>query len=154
MAAEADRDIDGVTPAIVEPIAMQAARSRQTEPRVNLFTADPTMMNGLARSHGRDGPVTLGALGPHQLYLNQESADKLDVKPGDTVAVLAATCGAVHGQGHRELERRARLGRRLRSRRSRPASGCFTEVGRIEHILISNRGGETRARAQDQVVKF
>ncbi len=155
MAAKADRDIDGVTPAIVEPIAMQAARSRQTEPRVNLFTADPTMMNGFGTIHGRDGPVTLAALGPHQLYLNQESADKLDVKPGDTVAVLAGDLrepftvkDIVNWNGALDSDASAlaplATGQRL-----------FAQVGRVEHILISNRGGETAgAGLSDQVVKF
>ena len=38
--------VDGVAPAIVEPIAVQDAASRQTEPRVTLFATDPARLPG------------------------------------------------------------------------------------------------------------
>ncbi len=66
---------DGVTPAIIEPVAVQDPVRRQNEPRVTLFAADPARMAGfgtIASTGG--GTVRLAALGAGEVYLNAEAA--------------------------------------------------------------------------------
>jgi len=81
-ALRATGDVDGTAPAIVLPVAVQDMRSRQTEARVSLFAPDPTALAGFGR-------LNLGALGPHEVYLDRDAAQKLDARPGDRVDVLA-----------------------------------------------------------------
>ena len=69
--------VDGVAPAIVEPVAVQDATSRQNEPRVTLFASDPARLDGFGeiREVG-GGAVSLADLGPGEVYLNGEAAKK------------------------------------------------------------------------------
>ncbi|MGZ4126392.1 MAG: ABC transporter permease [Actinomycetota bacterium] len=153
-AAKAFPDIDGVAPAIAEPIAVAAPRSRQNEPRVNLFAADPASMSGFGTIKGRHGAVTLGALGPHAVYLNQKAADSLDARPGDSVIVYAGDRQARFVvrdvvSWHGTLDSGASALAPLTT-----AQRLLGEPHGIEHILISNRGGETSGAAlTDRVVK-
>lgn len=82
--------VDGVAPAILEPIAVQAPRTRQTEPRIGLFASDPAAMEGFGtiRAVGGDA-VTLADLRPGEIYLTTDAADDLDARRGDAVRVLA-----------------------------------------------------------------
>ena len=79
--------IKGVEPVIVEPVAVQDATSRQTEPRVTLFATRPNRLLGAIHSGGRT--VTLTALRPGEVYVNAKGADKLAAKPGDVLQVLS-----------------------------------------------------------------
>ena len=81
------RLVKAVEPVIVEPVAVQDAASRQTEPRVTLFATRPDRLLGTIRSSGRI--VSLSALGPGETYLNAKGADKLAAKPGDILQVLS-----------------------------------------------------------------
>ena len=79
---------DGVTGAIGEPIAVRDPRTRQHEPRVTLFAADPARMRGFGTIAGGDGPVTLAQLRPGEVYLNADAADELNARRGDRVLLL------------------------------------------------------------------
>jgi putative ABC transport system permease protein len=79
--------IKGVEPVIVEPVAVQDATSRQTEPRVTLFATRPDRLLGAIHRGGRT--VTLAALRPGEVYVNEKGADKLAAKPGDVLQVLS-----------------------------------------------------------------
>jgi putative ABC transport system permease protein len=81
--------VDGVAPVIVEPIAVQDATSRQTEPRVTLFATEAKAMRGFGqiRAHGR--VASLADLRPGEVYVNAEGANKLDARRGDTVQLLS-----------------------------------------------------------------
>ena len=81
--------VDGIAPVIVEPIAVQDATSRQTEPRVTLFATDPNAMRGFGQIRADGRAVTLADLRPGEVYLNAEGADKLNAQPGDTVQLLS-----------------------------------------------------------------
>lgn len=80
---------DGVTPAIVEPVAVQAPASRRNEPRVTLFAADPARMRGFDAIEGRGGTRTLGELREGEAFLDRDAADELGARPGDRVIVFA-----------------------------------------------------------------
>src|SRR5690348_4038806 len=47
--------VDGVAPAIVEPIAIQDATTRRTEARVSLFATPPASMRGFGTIRDRSG---------------------------------------------------------------------------------------------------
>jgi putative ABC transport system permease protein len=82
--------VDGVAPAIIEPVAVQDADSRQNEPRVTLFATDPELSSGFSPITGDDGTeLSLADLGPGEVYLNADAADELDARAGHSVAVLA-----------------------------------------------------------------
>jgi putative ABC transport system permease protein len=83
------RLVDGIQPVIIEPVAVQDATSRQTEPRVTLFATDPARMRGFGQIRANGRPVSLADLRPGELYLNASGADKLAAKPGDTVQLLS-----------------------------------------------------------------
>jgi len=83
--------VDGVAPVIVEPVAVQDATSRQTEPRVTLFAAAPNRMAGFGEIRSGGRTVALGALGPGEVYVNAKGADKLLAKPGDTLQLLSGS---------------------------------------------------------------
>jgi putative ABC transport system permease protein len=83
--------VDGVTGAIVEQVAVQAPEQRQGEPSVVLFAADPERMGGFSPIVGSQGEeLSLGDLGPGDVYLNEKAAEELLVKAGDPVIVYAA----------------------------------------------------------------
>jgi putative ABC transport system permease protein len=81
--------VDGVAPVIVEPIAVQDATSRQTEPRVTLFATTVKSMRGFGQIRADGHVVSLADLRPGEVYLNTEGAETLSAKPGDTVQLLS-----------------------------------------------------------------
>ena len=81
--------VDGITPAVIEEVAVQAPAQRQNEPRVTLFAADPDRMEAFGAIDGSSGEVTLDGLSPGQAYLNEEAASELGVSTGDHVLVFA-----------------------------------------------------------------
>ncbi len=132
---------------------MQSVSSRQSEPRVTLFASDPGSMKGFGTMHGLGGPVTLAALGSHELYLNKEAADKLAAAPGDPVVAFAGdnqesftVKDVVRWDGALDSDEAALAPLATAQR-------LLHEPGRIEHILVSNRGGTTSgAGLSDTVV--
>jgi putative ABC transport system permease protein len=87
---------DGVVNVVVDHMAVQAPRTKQSEPTVTLFGADPAGMKGFSPIVGSDGShVSLADLSPGQAYLNTDAADELGVRPGDTVIAYPAGSRAV-----------------------------------------------------------
>jgi putative ABC transport system permease protein len=80
--------VDGVAPAIVEPVAVQDVSSRQNEPRVVLFASAPARLKGFGDIRSAGKTLSLSDLRPREVYLNAKGADKLDAKPGDTVRIF------------------------------------------------------------------
>src|SRR5262245_52537819 len=67
--------VDGVTGAIVDQVAVLAPGTRQNEPSVVLFAADPARMDGFSEITGSSGDaVSLGELGSTEVYLNRKAA--------------------------------------------------------------------------------
>jgi putative ABC transport system permease protein len=134
--------VDGVTPAIIEQISVQAPDQRRTEPRVTLFAADPARMDGFGTIEGTAGEVTLDELGGSEVFLNEKAARELGVGRGDRVLIYAGgppfrvTVEDVVGY---EGAGTADLGLFL------PLAEAQAFVGRpgqVRHVLISNRGDE------------
>jgi putative ABC transport system permease protein len=135
---------DGVTGAVVEPVAVQTPRTRQSEPSVNLFGADASRMAGFSPIRDRTGrELRLDALRPGELYLNAKAADELDARAGDAVLVytgaepVRARVRAVvefDGTGTADAALLVPLVE---------AQRLLGHPGEILHVLVSNRGGTT-----------
>src|SRR5688500_6061604 len=146
--------VDGITPAIIEQVAVQAPLQRQTEPRVTMFAADPERMAGFGTIVGSDGKaVSLRQLGSGQVFLNEDAAEELGVRVGVRLSVFAGGAGRrisvkvfvdYEGAGTSDsaflmplAEAQALLGR----------------PDQVRHVLISNRGDEwSGAGVTDDVV--
>src|SRR3990170_3857058 len=148
--------VDGVTGAIVEQVAVQAPAQRQSEPSVVLFAADPARMEGFSRIVGADGTnLSLGDLGPDEVYLNRKAAKELRVGAGDRVLVFAGSTKnsasvrevvGFDGAGTADAAMLVSLG---------VAQRLFGHPGEIRAVLISNRGGATAGAAlSDEVASL
>ena len=136
--------VDGVTPAIIHNVAVQDQTSRQTEPRVTLFAPDATRPEGFGTITGSDGrPVQLGARALGSVFINRDAAAALGAHRGDLVAVLAgghvmqlrvADVVSYRGAGTAKLALLVPLAHVQRA---------LGMPGKVEEILVSNRGGET-----------
>lgn len=145
--------VDGVTPAVAEPVAVQNVSERRSEPRVTLFGADPESMRGFGEISGPDGPATLGQLRPGEVFVNGDAADDLGAGPGDRLTLYG-------GPGPTEV--------RVRDVVSYDGAGtdgaavlaplplaqaALGEEGRVSQIRVSNTGGEVSGAGRtDEVV--
>ena len=147
--------VDGVAPAIIAPVALQDVRSRQTEARVSLYAPDPAHLAGFGSIRAIDGrPVSLAALGPHEVYLNRDAADELDARTGDRLRVLAGVAEAAvsvaaivdhDGTGSDGAAVLLPLAR---------AQALLAHEGEVRYVLVSNRGDATSGAAlTDSVVR-
>jgi putative ABC transport system permease protein len=145
--------VDGVSPAISEPVSVQDVTSRQNEPRVTLFATVPGLQDGFDEIEDEEGGgvVSLADLGSDEIYLNADAADELAAKKGDRVRVLV---------GERVVPLRVRAivsfdgtgtddpAALLPLRRAQELLG---RRGQIQHLLVSNSGGDPVANS-DAVV--
>jgi putative ABC transport system permease protein len=147
--------VDGVAPAIVEQVAIQAPETRQSEPSVILFASDPARMDGFAPITSVDGTTrSLDALAPGELYLNARAAKELRIEAGASISVYTGPVPTSYrvvdvvrfdGTGTADAAALVPLSE---------AQRLFGQSGRIKAILVSNRGGETSgARLSDEVVR-
>ncbi|MFN8221692.1 MAG: FtsX-like permease family protein [Gaiellales bacterium] len=144
--------VDGVTGAIFEQVAVQAPRTRQSEPSVVLFAADPARMGGFSPilAGGRD--VSLAALRRGELYLNSKAADKLDVRAGDGLTLYVGArpvtyriAAVVEFDGAGTLDAAALVP-------LADAQRLYSKPGKVMAVLISNRGGTIAgAKLTDEV---
>jgi len=138
--------VDGTAPAIIEQVAAQNPTGRRTEPRLTLFASDPDRL----------GPFELTAVaraGPGEALLNEDAATELDAKVGDTIMLLAgatpvevrvAAIGSYPGAGSDGPTALMSLG---------TAHSLFGKDGEVNHVMVSNTGGETSGAAEsDEVV--
>jgi putative ABC transport system permease protein len=146
--------VDGVAPAIIEPVAVQDATSRRTEARVSLFAADPAKLGGFGTIRAAGGETkSLADLNAGEVYLDDDAADALDARPGDRLSVLSdrratpARVAAVVDYDGTGADSASVL---------MPLEGAQRLIGRptqIRHVLVSNRGGDTSgAELTDRVV--
>ena len=135
--------VDGVTPAIVEPVALQAPASRRNEPRATLFAADPARMAGFGAISAGGDAVALDALRPGEVYLNEDAADELGASEGARITAFA---------GGRPVPLRVRAVVRFDGAGTDgsailmpldAAQRLLGRPGRASQILVSNRGDET-----------
>ncbi len=153
-ALASSRLVDGIAPAIIEPVAALDARTRQNEPQMTLFATNPADMHGFGTIRDRRGrAVSLAALRPGEVFINTRAADQLDAHPGDTMLVLAgahrmtARVAAVityDGTGTSKSAVLLPLG---------PAQQLLDKPGQVNKILVSNRGDELSGSSlSEQVV--
>jgi putative ABC transport system permease protein len=140
--AAADSDlIDGVAPAIIEPVAVQDVTTRQNEPRATVFATDPDRMDGFGEIKDvAGGTLSLADLGPSEIYLNDEAANELNASAGDELVVFAANrptslrVQAIAGYDGSGTDESAIL------MPLAAAQELLDKEGRIKHILVSNEG--------------
>jgi putative ABC transport system permease protein len=134
--------VDGVSGALVEPAAIQAPESRQSEPSVVVFAPDPARMDGFSPIERVDGGrTTLAALEPGEVYLNAKAAEELQAGAGDTLLVYAGgepaqvtVRDAVSFDGAVTADAGVLM--------SLPAAQeLFGHEGEINSVFVSNRGG-------------
>jgi putative ABC transport system permease protein len=135
--------VDGVAPAIIEPVAVQDLSSRQTDGRVSLFAADPERMSGFDEIRGVDGAtLSLAGLHPGEVYLDRDAAHELDARAGDDVRLLAggrtervrvAAVVGFDGAGSDGPSVLLPLDR---------GQALLGRVGEVRNVLVSNRGDE------------
>ena len=90
MAAKGSALIDGLTPAIIETVAVQDTRHGRNEGQVSMFAADPARMAGFGSIRDVTGrAVSLGDLRPGEVYLNKKGAADLGTGPGDRLTLFA-----------------------------------------------------------------
>jgi putative ABC transport system permease protein len=145
--------IDGVMPAIIRTVGVQDRTSRQTEPRVTLFAPDPSRLAAFGKVIGSNGAsVRLGALAPDGVFLNREGAKALGAHRGDTLLVPAgarvlvlrvADIVSYRGAGTAKSAMLVPLAR---------VQNAIGAPGKIEEILVSNRGGESTGVAHTHAV--
>ena len=85
---EADPDIDAMLPVLSEDVAAINPASRQFESSVLLEGVDPRRAMAFEEISGAGGsPIDLTALGPNEVYINQDGAEALQVGPGGVLRV-------------------------------------------------------------------
>ena len=139
---------DGVVNVVVDHMAVQAPRTRQSEPTVTLFGADPAGMDGFSPIVGSDGrDVSLADLSPGQAYLNTDAADELGVRPGDTVIAYPSGNRAVlRVRDVVEFNGAATADAALLVPLEQ-AQLFFARYGQVLGVMISNRGSGADAVA-------
>ena len=85
---DADEDIDGVLPALVEGVAMVNPGSQRVESSALLAGLDPERARAFDELVDTGGaPVDLAALGPGEVYITSDGADSLQVQPGGSINI-------------------------------------------------------------------
>jgi putative ABC transport system permease protein len=150
-----DNLIDGVAPAIVEPLAVQNLATRQSEPRVTLFASSQPHLAafGPIRRHG-DGEVQyLNDLRPREIFLNADAADDLRAAAGHELRLFAE--GASFSARVRaivDFDGTGTDGAALLMPLA-AAQTVLDRPGEVKHILISNRGDDlSGAELTDEVI--
>ena len=140
--------VDGVAPAIIEPVAVQDTTSRRTEARVSLFAADPAKLRGFGTIHATHGDtVSLADLDAGEVYLDRDAARKLGARAGDRLTVLAdSRATAVRVAATVDYDGAGTDGAAVLMPLDR-AQPLLGRAGKIRHVLVSNRGDETSGAA-------
>ena len=149
--------IDGVAPAIVEPLAVQSVTTRQSEPRVTLFASEQPHLAafGDISRHSDGEPQYLNDLAPGEVFLNAEAAEELQAAPGHKLRLYAE--GQALPVRVREIvdyQGAGTDGAGLMLPLD-AAQRLLDREGEIKHILISNRGDElSGAELSDEVSRI
>jgi putative ABC transport system permease protein len=146
--------VDGVTPAIIEPVAVQDPKHGRNEGQVTLFAADPARMAGFGSIRAGGGrSVSLADLHADEVYLNADGAKDLGTRPGDRLVLFAAgratpvTVRDVVTYDGAGTDKYAVL-MPLRS-----AQGILGVGDRVQEVLVSNVGGALSGAAHTTAVQ-
>ena len=145
--------VDGVAPAIIEPVAALDTGTRQIEPQMTLFATDPADMRGFGVIRDRSGRgVSLAQLRQGEVFINTKAAEQLGAHAGDTMVVLAgrsrmtarvAAIVTYDGTGTSKSAVLLPLA---------PAQHLLGKPGQVTKILVSNRGDELSGSAYSEQV--
>jgi putative ABC transport system permease protein len=148
--------VDGITPAIVEPVAAQSPSRGRTEPRLTLFAPDPARMLGFGEIRSTGGQiVSLAELGSGEVFLDEEAADGLDAAPGDVIDVFAGAATSGTPLRVRDIVRYDGTGSADGAvlMPLAAAQRLLGQPGGIRQVLVSNNGDATSGAAlTDQVL--
>jgi putative ABC transport system permease protein len=148
--------VDGVAPAIVEPVALQNVTKRQNEPRVTLFASSGPHLAAFGQIRTTSGQVvSIDDLRPGEIFLNEDAAEDLVATSNDTVRVLVGSrsmTARVHAVV--SFDGTGTDGAALIT--GLPAAQrLLGHEGEVKHILISNVGDETGGvRYTDEITKL
>ncbi len=150
-----DPNVDGVMPIIWEGAGVQSLTTRQTEPRVTVFAADPAHVEGFGEIRDIDGgTLSMADLGPDEVYINKEAAENFEAAPGHQMTVhgpagpKAVTVKAIVRYDGITMSTEPGLMMPLAE-----AQALFEKEGQVGHVVISNRGGaESGAKLTQQVI--
>jgi len=148
-----DPDVDGIAPAIFEPLPIIDDRTKLSSPAATMMGVDPARMDGFPDIVTRNGKqVDLSGIADDQIYLNAKGAKELDARAGDTVTIFvqnspykftvvdivkdSAFTGAINLQAQGESITVEGMVTRLDV-----AQKLFGREGELDAIAISNRGG-------------
>jgi putative ABC transport system permease protein len=147
--------IDGVAPAIVEPLAVQNLTTRQSEPGVTLFASLQPHLAAFGDIRGQDdGEVKyLNDLQPGEIFLNADAAEDLQATAGNKLRLYVeglsfdARVRAIIDYDGTGTDGGALLMQLPEAQR------LLRREGEIKHVLISNIGDElSGAELTDEVI--
>jgi putative ABC transport system permease protein len=141
--------IDGVAPAIIEPLAVQNLTTNQNEPRVTLFASSQPHLAafGDIRRHGDGAVQYLNDLQRGDVYLNADAAEELQAAPGHRLRLFAAGDSfPARVRAIVDYKGTGTDGAALIMPLS-AAQAVLHRSGEIKHVLISNRGNELSGAA-------
>jgi putative ABC transport system permease protein len=134
--------VDGVSPAIIEDIALQDLTARRTEPQATLVATDPAHAEGFGEISAGGEAVSVADLDPGKVFVDREMADELGTAPGHElmlyvdgtpVSFTVADVVDVRGTGSTQPSVLMSLA---------TAQQMLGRDGQIRQVLISNVGGE------------
>jgi len=145
--------IDGIAGAVVEPVAVQDTDSRQTEPQVTLFGADPAAIADFGTLRVDGEPVRLDDLADDEVFLDEDAADELRASAGDEITIYAAGAPATRRvRGVVGFQGTGSSGPALLVSLA-AAQDLLGHPGELNRVLVSNRGGPTSgAERTDEAV--
>ncbi len=86
---EADPNVDGVLPVLVETVAVVNTRTQQFEVESLFAGVDPSRANTFESLSDTEGnPADVASLGPDEVYIDLEGAEELEARPGDVLGVV------------------------------------------------------------------
>ena len=153
---EADPNIDGFTPALIERVAVIDTRSRQFEVNALLTGLDPTRARRFEALLDSEGvPVDLASLGPGEVYIDSDGAEEMGAQIGDTLQVAVGpgdlrpmvVKGIADGWYFKRQGTSLVLMLPLAD-----AQALLGREGQLSRILISNRGDTFGGEALTQDV--
>ena len=147
--------VDGVVGVVARPVAVQAPRTGQSEPTVLLFGADPEGLETFSPIVGTDGERhSLAELRSGEVFLNEDAAEELRVRPGDTVIAYPSGNPAYvtvrdvvefNGAGTADAALLVPL---------EQAQLLYARYGQVLGVMISNRGsGDSAVALSDTVAE-
>jgi putative ABC transport system permease protein len=134
---------DGVTPAIIESIAVQDVTTRQSEPRVTLFAASGPGLAAFGPIRTTAGRVvSLDELGANEVYVDDDAAKELGARAGDRLQVLAGVLPTpMRVRDVVEFDGTGTSGPALLLPLA-TAQELLDREGQVRYLLISNVGDE------------